>query len=611
MPRQDTETRLDYVIRARDAEFARVSKRVIDRLDRLERQGMRTTRSISGLSGAFAAAKGPLLGILGAGGLGIGIRNLGDFVRGVTQSISAVDSLAKRARALDVGVVQLQAWTQAAIEGGVEATTFERALQRLQRRIGEVTTGVSTEAGSAFEALGVRLRTARGELRSTEQVFRDVLDALDQLSATERAGIGGQLFGRQANRLINITGGRGSQALADREAQYTRFGITEELAAYAERTQNALDVATQQLERASERLGVETDALFNFTTRLTEFREVRRDFYTSLSDIFAEGRENLARFNAGTLFQPPNLAESISEAEGQFGTGRGTTASRAGAGRRPQFLAGPQLAAGARTFAAAAEAEAAAAEAAQRAQEARDRVVASLEGFRLAPSRAELQAASAGRTQRIANPYEGVGGALIGPGRAEYQARVNRGTIESTAREREERELRAAEELSSRLAADTANNFVSAATLMVRGLETAGGALRSFVDQLLLDIAQRAVFDPLGQAIGSAIFGSLGIPGLARGGPVQAGHPYIVGERGPELFVPGQSGAIQPTVPPTAGPTTLNVNLNYSISSTDGPGVRAALAEATPQIRADAVAAVTRAVQRPGSVFARSVRAAG
>jgi hypothetical protein len=36
------------------------------------------------------------------------------------------------------------------------------------------------------------------------------------------------------------------------------------------------------------------------------------------------------------------------------------------------------------------------------------------------------------------------------------------------------------------------------------------------------------------------------IPGLAAGGPVSAGSPYVVGERGPELFVPGRSGSIVP-----------------------------------------------------------------
>jgi phage-related minor tail protein len=36
------------------------------------------------------------------------------------------------------------------------------------------------------------------------------------------------------------------------------------------------------------------------------------------------------------------------------------------------------------------------------------------------------------------------------------------------------------------------------------------------------------------------------IPHVATGGPVASGYTYLVGERGPELFVPGASGAIVP-----------------------------------------------------------------
>ncbi|MGA9581682.1 MAG: tail tape measure protein, partial [Allosphingosinicella sp.] len=39
--------------------------------------------------------------------------------------------------------------------------------------------------------------------------------------------------------------------------------------------------------------------------------------------------------------------------------------------------------------------------------------------------------------------------------------------------------------------------------------------------------------------------GLLGAPGRATGGPVAPGRPYMVGERGPELFVPTASGRIE------------------------------------------------------------------
>jgi hypothetical protein len=40
--------------------------------------------------------------------------------------------------------------------------------------------------------------------------------------------------------------------------------------------------------------------------------------------------------------------------------------------------------------------------------------------------------------------------------------------------------------------------------------------------------------------------GMVNIPGLAVGGPASAGRPYLVGERGPELFVPGSNGNVVP-----------------------------------------------------------------
>ena len=42
--------------------------------------------------------------------------------------------------------------------------------------------------------------------------------------------------------------------------------------------------------------------------------------------------------------------------------------------------------------------------------------------------------------------------------------------------------------------------------------------------------------------------GGVDPPGRQHGGPVRAGRPYLVGERGPELFVPSRSGRIDPNV---------------------------------------------------------------
>jgi hypothetical protein len=50
----------------------------------------------------------------------------------------------------------------------------------------------------------------------------------------------------------------------------------------------------------------------------------------------------------------------------------------------------------------------------------------------------------------------------------------------------------------------------------------------------------------IGQLLSGAIGSLLGLPGRATGGPVSPGQGYVVGERGPELFVPTSAGRVEP-----------------------------------------------------------------
>lgn len=69
--------------------------------------------------------------------------------------------------------------------------------------------------------------------------------------------------------------------------------------------------------------------------------------------------------------------------------------------------------------------------------------------------------------------------------------------------------------------------------------EIAAAALRS-----LLAPGGQGAGGGLGPALTSLVSALLGLPGRATGGPVAAGRAYLVGERGPELFVPPGEGRI-------------------------------------------------------------------
>jgi hypothetical protein len=96
--------------------------------------------------------------------------------------------------------------------------------------------------------------------------------------------------------------------------------------------------------------------------------------------------------------------------------------------------------------------------------------------------------------------------------------------------------------------------------------EVASNTLRNIAKQLLNIGVNFALF---GTASGTGVGGGL-LGGLFRadGGPVKGNSPYIVGERGPELFVPRSSGTVVPNH--AMGGATVNVAVDASGSSVEG-----------------------------------------
>lgn len=96
--------------------------------------------------------------------------------------------------------------------------------------------------------------------------------------------------------------------------------------------------------------------------------------------------------------------------------------------------------------------------------------------------------------------------------------------------------------------------------------------LRRVALAALSDIAAGALKANLGggAASGGGVISSLigavgnifGAPGRATGGPVSGGRPYMVGERGPELFVPATAGRVE-----TAGRGRGGVNVTINVAT--------------------------------------------
>ena len=125
------------------------------------------------------------------------------------------------------------------------------------------------------------------------------------------------------------------------------------------------------------------------------------------------------------------------------------------------------------------------------------------------------------------------------------------------------RELEKLNTLYSSIASTVETGLVDAIEGAINGTKTLGDVARSVFTQIQRSLIQFGV---------NAFLGSLpGIGGFfrANGGPVSAGKSYMVGERGPEMFVPNTGGRIVPNSD-MGSSTNIVVNVDASGSSVEG-----------------------------------------
>ena len=92
------------------------------------------------------------------------------------------------------------------------------------------------------------------------------------------------------------------------------------------------------------------------------------------------------------------------------------------------------------------------------------------------------------------------------------------------------------------------------------------------IANILLQFGVQTALSSLGGNDGGGFFSKL-FPARALGGAVGANQPYMVGEKGPELFVPGAQGNIVPNN--AMGGSNIVVNVDASGSNVEGSGQQA------------------------------------
>lgn len=95
----------------------------------------------------------------------------------------------------------------------------------------------------------------------------------------------------------------------------------------------------------------------------------------------------------------------------------------------------------------------------------------------------------------------------------------------------------------------------------------------------------------LGNLLGNTIGALFGLPGRATGGPVAPGRAYLVGERGPEVFVPAAAGRVETGLDAPAG---RDVRVAIQVAVPRGQAAPTAMQRSSRQI----ASAVRRALQQ-------------
>jgi tRNA pseudouridine-54 N-methylase len=158
---------------------------------------------------------------------------------------------------------------------------------------------------------------------------------------------------------------------------------------------------------------------------------------------------------------------------------------------------------------------------------------------------------------------------------------------------------------------------------LIQGTETLKGVMKkmmqafiadlttSILKMLILDRLKKQVLGMIGASAGGGFGAVLGsIFGRQGGGSVSNNTPYMVGEKGPELFIPNSSGRVAPLDKAgfgaqTRGTTPIVVEQHINFTTGVQATVRSEVLNLLPQIQNSTIAAVQEARLRGGK-FAES-----
>lgn len=238
-------------------------RRAFDQADRRVDQSSKSmAKSLSVIDGGIAGLGASFLRLVPA----LSVAAVASFAKAALDSAGGLGELSEQ---VGISTDTLQAYQYAAVQAGVKNEELDKSFQRLRRSIGDAVDGDKI-ALEAFNALGVGVLDASGNVRSSEEVFLDLADAYQ--NAENKA-----LFFSKAQDIL----GRSAQQLAPLLA-----GGRQGLDDFTESARKAGVIIDKDLIAAADKA---SDRIAALTFKLAAFGKIAVSELTRLGQLGAEG----------------------------------------------------------------------------------------------------------------------------------------------------------------------------------------------------------------------------------------------------------------------------------------------------------------------------------
>lgn len=483
----------------------------------------------------------------------------------LNKTAGSIDNIAKTSARLGLTAQQLQSIQFAAGQTGVSAEELNKGLSRFARNISEANSGIGT-AKTSFETLGISLTDSNGKLKDNNDLFEEVTDAFQNLqNPADRIRVAYDLFGRSGEKLVN-TLSAGSGGIKEMRGRFTAltFDLTQKQASAVEAANDRFSELGVILSSIGQQIAAFIMPIFArfgiflvktflnaVSVAIEGARRLANSFvfvYNHIADVFKQEPIKPLEFGKETQLEIDQMIAALNKVVEAGKKANKTLPVNIYGGKRCENIK-------------------------QQTKEITESVNIT--------QRALQQLKE--KSQDTFGAMQDIGVRAMGNLEDSIM-----GVIDGT---------KSAKEAFSDMAKSILDDIIR---MQIKKNLT--GPLSGLLDKALGTILfddSLTVSDADASAMLSAFEGAPAL-GFAEGGVTSSRRPYMVGEKGPELFVPNMTGRVVPNSELDGGSSSIVVNQTLNIETGVSQTVRAEIKQLMPQISEATKAAVLDARRRGG-----------